>query len=709
MSFSNNTSCKHITDSLVGCNYAASSNGNSCAIIIPDNNNHTHKANKKNQTKCSSQKVNTSSSSSFKNFCDTRISNNKIQIITEHPSSSTSTSKSESTSTSKSTSKSQTTSTHQKHIKAQQMLSNAMSYDKSSRSHHTEKLSKSKKKTSVDQNDMNTDKDSTTIKKISRSSSQVIIAQPDEYDDTSKKSSTLSHRLHRSISTTSIKPSCRDPNVDITPTRPQINATITSTSHKYTDSSPIRPQMINASPSPMRPQISTASPSHKYADVSPMRPQISTPSPSHVYVEMSPMRPQISTASPSHKYTDTSPIRPQISTTSPSHVYVETSPMRPQISTTSPSHKYTDTSPIRPQISTTSPSHIYTDTSPIRAYTDASSVKSQIIAMSGVSKNNSYTSGNDYSRINPHVTYFAGNFSYSRDDSTNGSCSELDDVSLDSISSTNTALNNNPWVLPHDKSASVVLTPMLDAYGKLKTTPTDDQQHTHQRIDYYQAYKKQEQKQEQLKQQQLKQEQLKQEQQKSKQHGINKKMNKKSNIKSNKKSNKKTSKVEDDDPLLNASIVMDFTKPSDRSYDFVSRKMGAICDRIKKTHQTLGLKNKLESFEYDVKGKVTKKDFHRYLDIYENNQTYYLEQINGDGINDDIIVELNNMEHWFIQIIEPSPKRKMEKLEWKERELSKLKVGYSPYCNSILQKYIKPVSDDTIQYVSDTLSTIFKE
>ena len=663
MSFSNNSSCQHINNSLVGCNYAASSNG-SCTIVIPDNNSHTHKTSKRSQKKCSSN------SSSFKKFYDTQISNDKIQISPDQPSSSTSTSKSESIS--KSTSKSQTTSTHQKHIKAQQMLSNTMLYDKSSRSHHKDSTYKSKKKTSVDQNDMNVDKDSTTIKKFSHSSSLVIIAQPDECGDTSKNTSTLSHRLHRSTSTTSINPSCSKPNVNITPTRPQINAT-----------------------------------SHKYTDVSPMRPQISATSTSHIYTETSPMRPQISTASPSHKYTDTSPIRPQISTTSPSHVYVETSPMRPQISTASPSHKYTDTSPMRPQISTTSPSHIYTDTSPIRAYTDTSSVRSQIIAMSGVSKN--VTCGNDYSRINPHVTYFAGNFSYSRDDSTNGSCSELDDVSLDSISSTNTALNNNPWVLPHDKSASVVLTPMLDAYGKLKTTPTDDQQHTHQRIDYYQAYKKQEQKQEQLKQQQLKQEQLKQEQQKSKQHGINKKMNKKSNIKSNKKSNKKTSKVEDDDPLLNASIVMDFTKPSDRSYDFVSRKMGAICDRIKKTHQTLGLKNKLESFEYDVKGKVTKKDFHRYLDIYENNQTYYLEQINGDGINDDIIVELNNMEHWFIQIIEPSPKRKMEKLEWKERELSKLKVGYSPYCNSILQKYIKPVSDDTIQYVSDTLSTIFKE
>lgn len=89
--------------------------------------------------------------------------------------------------------------------------------------------------------------------------------------------------------------------------------------------------------------------------------------------------------------------------------------------------------------------------------------------------------------------------------------------------------------------------------------------------------------------------------------------------------------------------------------------------------------------------------FEKALEIYENNQSYYLAQLeNETGMTkSDIIEGLTDLECWFSLIIEPHPrippKRKgfntkkklfiQEMEEWLVRENEKYKRGRSYYCD----------------------------
>lgn len=69
------------------------------------------------------------------------------------------------------------------------------------------------------------------------------------------------------------------------------------------------------------------------------------------------------------------------------------------------------------------------------------------------------------------------------------------------------------------------------------------------------------------------------------------------------------------------------------------------------------------------------------LRLYENNQMIYMMD---DKANKEA---LNNLEAWFIQIIEPIPINEDDKKEWIEREKLKLK-GYCGYCDHDIRKKI---------------------
>lgn len=73
------------------------------------------------------------------------------------------------------------------------------------------------------------------------------------------------------------------------------------------------------------------------------------------------------------------------------------------------------------------------------------------------------------------------------------------------------------------------------------------------------------------------------------------------------------------------------------------------------------------------KRKLSYDEFQDCLDIYENNQIYYK----------DNIVELKKLESWFSSIREPYPEGADEKIleEWRIREKNRISKGISDYCS----------------------------
>jgi len=88
--------------------------------------------------------------------------------------------------------------------------------------------------------------------------------------------------------------------------------------------------------------------------------------------------------------------------------------------------------------------------------------------------------------------------------------------------------------------------------------------------------------------------------------------------------------------------------------------------------------------------------FEKALEIYENNQIYYLSQLDEKDLSaEEVSKGLTDLECWFSQIVEPHPKlppkrkpssaRKrifmQEMEEWLVRENEKFKNGRSYYCD----------------------------
>jgi hypothetical protein len=141
------------------------------------------------------------------------------------------------------------------------------------------------------------------------------------------------------------------------------------------------------------------------------------------------------------------------------------------------------------------------------------------------------------------------------------------------------------------------------------------------------------------------------------------------------------------DPLLTTTIYLDCTKPSDQDYNHVSQRMRDI------TANTLTLQKQYSTTLrplINVIGKVSHETFEDALSVYENNQVYYQDRIDDKVVDIETVkICLTQLEHWFACIIEPEPVDDIE--AWKERELSKVFKGLSPYCDPELHKYIQPL------------------
>ena len=73
--------------------------------------------------------------------------------------------------------------------------------------------------------------------------------------------------------------------------------------------------------------------------------------------------------------------------------------------------------------------------------------------------------------------------------------------------------------------------------------------------------------------------------------------------------------------------------------------------------------------------------------IYENNQTFYLEQIEDNANLETVLKNIAILEQWFNMIKEPKPILEEDVEEWKERCEWKIKHGYSKYFNIELLTY----------------------
>jgi len=142
------------------------------------------------------------------------------------------------------------------------------------------------------------------------------------------------------------------------------------------------------------------------------------------------------------------------------------------------------------------------------------------------------------------------------------------------------------------------------------------------------------------------------------------------------------------DPILGAQIFLDLTSKEVRPYDYVSKHMKAISETTLNLRKNY--RNELKPLP-KVSGLVSTTVFENALDIYENNQVFYQDQID-DGIieREAIARDLTALEHWFMQIIEPKP-RGSELESRNAREQLKLTKGVSGYCDPELYEYIGPL------------------
>jgi hypothetical protein len=143
------------------------------------------------------------------------------------------------------------------------------------------------------------------------------------------------------------------------------------------------------------------------------------------------------------------------------------------------------------------------------------------------------------------------------------------------------------------------------------------------------------------------------------------------------------------DPLLAATIYLDFTKSEERPYNYVAEHMQNLSSNILSLQQQFS--NTYKEL-IPLSGIVTREQFENALTIYENNQVYYKEMLEKNKITfDEFKKGLNELEQWFIVIIEPAS---TDYDEWREFEKSKLRNGYSKYCDKDVTYVIEFLPDE---------------
>lgn len=161
--------------------------------------------------------------------------------------------------------------------------------------------------------------------------------------------------------------------------------------------------------------------------------------------------------------------------------------------------------------------------------------------------------------------------------------------------------------------------------------------------------------------------------------------------------------TEASDSVWNATIYLNVAKPEDQDYNYIAQRMHAITAATHTfQHQ---FKTQLRPLP-NIRGCVRADIFETALSIYENNQVYYQDRIDDKTLTeDDIRTNLNELEYWFMQIIEPRPKTDVA--EWSLREKNKVIHGRSGYCDETLHDWVAPAPTDIRDAITRYHTQIF--
>lgn len=143
------------------------------------------------------------------------------------------------------------------------------------------------------------------------------------------------------------------------------------------------------------------------------------------------------------------------------------------------------------------------------------------------------------------------------------------------------------------------------------------------------------------------------------------------------------------DPVLAADVY--FGRPHN------GREALPMCDTIAKINTAVPQLMFLDQDPCMYTNRYLTQDiFNRLLTLYENNQMIYSDTLDTQ----ETVTALNNLEAWFIQVVEPVPttREKDDRIEWCKREKNKVK-GHSGYCDEDCAKKIR-VSKEVMEQVA---------
>lgn len=153
----------------------------------------------------------------------------------------------------------------------------------------------------------------------------------------------------------------------------------------------------------------------------------------------------------------------------------------------------------------------------------------------------------------------------------------------------------------------------------------------------------------------------------------------------NKPKKKSTSKDENEyiyNVVTKTPAGKDVTVPTSQNYGFKMSNSKSKVFQINKP------KNKIKYLPYTGRKKYT---FIQALDIYENNQSYYVNKIekHPDRL-ETYIIDIEKMEKWFYNLHEPKPldEDEEELQEWEERNKFKMHHKYTSYFDKELLQYM---------------------
>ena len=148
---------------------------------------------------------------------------------------------------------------------------------------------------------------------------------------------------------------------------------------------------------------------------------------------------------------------------------------------------------------------------------------------------------------------------------------------------------------------------------------------------------------------------------------------------------KRTQYAANKDSLLKASVIFVDPLSEERRYLQESKVEETI-----KSVAKINSQNHVSNF-VDVPRIARYPNYDAYvsaIEVYEHNQMCILERIEMQQVTDDLIRYINELESWFIQIVEPLPLDPINHQKWYEREKYKIEHHTTFHCDDTIRAYV---------------------